>query len=322
MADAITAKSNVFGTQGTWCPTDETDGSGQPITQERGQDSQACSETPSNAGRYPQPEANVARQVRCYSGSSGSTCVHIEPGYIGDRPNDPGTPRRPDAAPLASSDHRESDYQKAKDDIGVARTHIPNIQKYADGLANIRARNEGKFRAALKELQQKNPVAWIKLQEYPLFRAPNESSQFNNTVKVVTKTVAKPGDIVSNSVEYGLNRAATNAQETGLIPKPNPSTVSKVMTTNAAATAVSRAGGVFLQVGLEALNPEDAPTRARGMLLWRLRQLEGREGSDWMGTPLMNDTDEYLMIHQNIVSGDPKVAIKMMDDWVEKHKPR
>lgn len=231
---------------------------------------------------------HVDTENRCYAGM-----------YCGEKPQKP---------------KEKTDYERAKEIISAARTHIPKIPEYIDALAYIRSHNEAEFQAALKELQQKNPKAWIELQKSPLFSELKESRQFNNTVNTVAKTVSNPDKVLSNSAEYLERRAITNAQQRGYAPKPNPSAASKFMATSAAGTAISRVGGTVLQAEMMLLDAENVgKPMAVIQLKSRLKILETHH-------MLMNDTPEYQEIYMFIALGDYISAKNAMDDWVQKHK--
>jgi len=254
-----------------------------------------------------------------------------------DRPPDPQQGER--YAPQAETENQcyagmfcgrkapeKTDYQKSKEYIDATKKHIPKIQEYMDVLSYLRSHDEAGLRAAMKELQQKNPRAWIELQKSPLFKDMKEMSQFDNTVKAGTKAVANrvagKADSPSDFMNAWYDRIKTNAQARGYVEsKPNLSALAKSSSATrvAAGTAVSRVAGTVFQFGMEALNPEVASSTGVIALRYRLDTLAGIHPG-WSGETLDMTDPKYAEILGHISTGDYRSAKNAMDAWVEKHR--
>ncbi|QNP49094.1 hypothetical protein [Diaphorobacter aerolatus] len=249
-----------------------------------------------------------------------------------DRPPDPHAGER--YAPQGETDNRcyarmfcgekprdKSDYQKAKEYTAAAQKHIPKLKEYVEMLDYLRSHDEAGFRAAMKELQQKNPRAWMELQKSPLFRNPKEISQFENSVKAGAKILTKPGDAQSY-MDGWYERVKTNAQARGYVeskPELVPLAKSNASVRTAAGSAVSRVGGTILQFEMAALDPDTGRSVGVIALRFRLDTLAGFHPG-WTGTPMDIAGDEYQEISGYLSSGDYSSAKAAMDSWVAKHR--
>lgn len=65
---------------------------------------------------------------------------------------------------------REQDHADAKNLIKEAQKRIPKLIDYLEYLSYLRNHSPYRLDQALKELQCKDPQAWLKLQQYPQFR--------------------------------------------------------------------------------------------------------------------------------------------------------
>lgn len=219
----------------------------------------------------------------------------------------------------------QTDYQKARGYVDAAKKHIPKIQEYVDVLSYLRSHDEAGFRAALRELQQKNPRAWIELQKSSLFKDVREAAHFENTIKAGTKAASnrvlgKP-DGASDFMNAWYDRVKTNAQARGYLEsKPNLSALAKSTSATrvATATAVSRVAGTVFQVEIEMLNPERAEDGGKIALRFRLDKLAGIYPG-WSGEPIDIASPLYSEILNYIASGDYRSAKAAMDAWVKNH---
>ena len=220
----------------------------------------------------------------------------------------------------------QTDYQKAREYADAAKKHIPKIQEYLDVLSYLRSHDEAGFRSALRELQQKNPRAWMELQKSSLFRNVREAAQFDNTVKagakVVSNRVVGKSDSAADFMNAWYDRMKTNAQARGYVDsKPNLSALAKSSSATrvAAATAVSRVTGSIFQVEMEMLNPERAEDVSKIALRFRLDKLAGIYPG-WSGEPIDIASSLYAEIQNNIASGDYRSAKAAMDTWVNNRR--
>lgn len=253
-----------------------------------------------------------------------------------DRPPDPHQGER--YAPHQETDNQcyagmfcgqkpkeKTDYQQARGYMDAAKKHIPKMQEYVDVLSYLRSHDEAGFRAALQELQQKNPRAWMELQKSPLFRNVREAAQFDNSVKAGTKAVSnrilgKP-DSVEDVMSAWFDRVKTNAQARGYMEsKPNLTALAKSSsaTRAAAGTAASRVLGPIVQLGTEMLNPEVAIDTGKIGLRFRLDKLAGIYPG-WSGEKIDIASPLYGEILNDIATGDYVSAKAAMDAWVHSH---
>ncbi len=77
----------------------------------------------------------------------------------------PGDPVKPDPKTPA-----QKNYDTAKDDIALARKHIPNLVQYFQYLDYLRHHSPIRFDRMMHELQNEDPQVWLKLQKYPQFQ--------------------------------------------------------------------------------------------------------------------------------------------------------
>jgi hypothetical protein len=64
----------------------------------------------------------------------------------------------------------QKDFDTARQDIGLARKHIPNVVQYLEYLDYLRVHSPIRFDRLMKELQHEDPKLWLKLQKYPQFQ--------------------------------------------------------------------------------------------------------------------------------------------------------
>lgn len=81
------------------------------------------------------------------------------------KPGDAGKGRS-EAAPAKA----QADYDTARQDIALARKHIPNLAQYLEYLDYLRHHSPLRFDRLMKELQHDDPQVWLKLQKYPQFQ--------------------------------------------------------------------------------------------------------------------------------------------------------
>ena len=84
------------------------------------------------------------------------------------QPLRPGQAAKPAASPAKT--RAEKDYDTAKEDIGLARKHIPNLVQYLEYLDYLRHHSPIRFDRLMRELQKEDPQVWLKLQKYPQFQ--------------------------------------------------------------------------------------------------------------------------------------------------------
>ncbi len=82
------------------------------------------------------------------------------------RPGDPGKPDLK-GAPKSKA---EADYDTAKQDIALARRHVPNLAQYLDYLDYLRHHSPIRFDRLMQELQHDDPQVWLELQKFPQFQ--------------------------------------------------------------------------------------------------------------------------------------------------------
>jgi len=85
------------------------------------------------------------------------------------QPWKPGAPGKPDpkAAPKSKA---EADYDTARQDIALARKHVPNLAQYLDYLDYLRHHSPIRFDRLMQQLQHDDPQVWLELQKYPQFQ--------------------------------------------------------------------------------------------------------------------------------------------------------
>ena len=82
----------------------------------------------------------------------------------------PGDARKPPAKTKA-----ETDYDTAKEDIALARKHIPNLVQYLEYLDYLRHHSPIRLERLMRELQHEDPEVWLKLQKFPQFQPPSRA---------------------------------------------------------------------------------------------------------------------------------------------------
>ena len=82
------------------------------------------------------------------------------------KPGDPGKPD-PRSAPKTPA---QKDYDTAKQDIALARRHVPNLVQYLEYLDYLRHHSPIRFDRLMQQLQHDDPQVWLKLQKYPQFQ--------------------------------------------------------------------------------------------------------------------------------------------------------
>jgi len=92
-------------------------------------------------------------------GADGASVQSWKPGDAGKA--------RPDAAPRSKA---QDDYDTARQDIALARKHIPNLAQYLEYLDYLRHHSPIRFDRLMQELQHEDPQVWLKLQKYPQFQ--------------------------------------------------------------------------------------------------------------------------------------------------------
>ena len=230
----------------------------------------------------------------------------------------------------------KTDHEKAKEYIAATQKHIPKIKEYLEVLSYLKNHDEAAFKAALNELQAKNPKAWISLQKSPLFKDLQEIKQFENNAKAGAKVLSNQaaGKATSSAdfMDAWYARIKTNAQSRGYVEgKPNLSSLaaSRLAPMASAGVAFGRVAGVPMQIATEALNPQNAGAFGQKRLFDRLDKLAQKEfvwdkvhgnKQEWTGKQLSEDSQEYETIRHLIVSGQYIAAQKMMDDWVRDNK--
>lgn len=85
------------------------------------------------------------------------------------QPWKPGDPGKPDPK-SASKTKEEQDYDTAKQDIALARKHVPNLVQYLEYLDYLRHHSPIRFDRLMQQLQHDDPQIWLKLQKYPQFQ--------------------------------------------------------------------------------------------------------------------------------------------------------
>ena len=215
----------------------------------------------------------------------------------------------------------KSDSDKAKTYISAARKHIPKLQEYAQVLNYLRSHDEAGFKTAMKELQQKNPRAWIELQKSPMFKNIAGTAHVEDGIKAATKIGTKPKDL-ENYKEAWYDRIKKTAQARGYVDsKPSLSAIANSTSSVrvAAGTAVSRVGGTVLQFALEALKPETGTSGGAFALRFRLDTFAGHHPG-WSGKQMNIADPEYAEILGFINTGDYRSAKRAMDTWEASHR--
>ena len=215
----------------------------------------------------------------------------------------------------------KSDSDKAKTYISAARKHIPKLQEYAQVLNYLRSHDEAGFKTAMKELQQKNPRAWIELQKSPMFKNIPGTARVEDGIKAATKIGTKPQDL-DNYMEAWYDNIKKTAQARGYVDsKPSLSAIANSTSTfrMAAGTAVSRVAGTGVQFGMEALNPETATSVGVTALRYRLDTLAGIHPG-WSGKQMDITDPEYGEILGFLSTGDHRSAKRAMDAWEAAHR--
>jgi hypothetical protein len=64
----------------------------------------------------------------------------------------------------------DADYDTARQDIALARKHIPNLVQYLEYLDYLRHHSPIRFDRLMQQLQHDDPQVWLKLQKYPQFQ--------------------------------------------------------------------------------------------------------------------------------------------------------
>jgi len=82
------------------------------------------------------------------------------------KPGDSGK-SDPKGAPKTAA---QADYDTAKQDIALARKHIPNLVQYLEYLDYLRHHSPIRFDRLMQQLQHDDPQVWLKLQKYPQFQ--------------------------------------------------------------------------------------------------------------------------------------------------------
>ena len=70
----------------------------------------------------------------------------------------------------AAKSRAEADYDTARQDIALARKHVPNLVQYLDYLDYLRHHSPIRFDRLMQQLQHDDPQVWLKLQKYPQFQ--------------------------------------------------------------------------------------------------------------------------------------------------------
>ena len=85
------------------------------------------------------------------------------------QPWKPGDAGKPDPRSPAKT-KAEKDYDTARQDIALARKHVPNLVQYLEYLDYLRHHSPIRFDRLMQQLQHDDPQVWLKLQKYPQFQ--------------------------------------------------------------------------------------------------------------------------------------------------------
>jgi len=209
----------------------------------------------------------------------------------------------------------ESDYKFAKEVIAAVRKYIPNAEKYIDALNYLRSHDEAAFQAALRELRQKNPRAWIELQKSPLFR--EKVPQGYNNLRAFVRTVsdgAQGKSIFPSVMDSVVEHVVTEAKKRGYVQEITAAVKQGV----GASTAVVGVASIFFQIEMDLLRAENAELAGQNVLLDLLGRIK-TPPPGWSGKLLMEDMPEHEEIRLLIYQGKYIDAREKMIEWVKEN---
>ena len=93
---------------------------------------------------------------------AGPAGASVQPWKAGD-----SSKPEPTGAPKTQS---QRDYDTAKQDIALARKHIPNLVQYLEYIDYLRHHSPVRFDRVMQQLRHEDPQVWLKLQKYPQFQ--------------------------------------------------------------------------------------------------------------------------------------------------------
>jgi len=99
----------------------------------------------------------------------GNATFTDRPAGANAQPWKPGDSGKPDPRGAARTT-AQADYDTARQDIALARKHVPNLVQYLEYLDYLRHHSPIRFDRLMQQLQHDDPQVWLKLQKYPQFQ--------------------------------------------------------------------------------------------------------------------------------------------------------